>query len=503
MASRIRLRLLCIALGALFINGCADSDRDHPPNPVTYRTVDCPKGQTLPANVSLTCGALTVPESRDEATTKTTTKSARMIELAVFRLSLKNSAAKEPMLYLDGGPGDAASASIDSWAESSILATRDIILLDQRGTGLSTPVLSCPERQSEIVTHFTKPQAVSAELAAARAAVDRCVARATAAGIDLRAYNSIETALDVRDLRRALNIERWHIMGASYGTRASLAVMRYASEGVVSFVLDSVSPPDESASARRAALDAERAFERLFETCAADASCTAANGDLRKQFSRMEERFNAVPWTLNVPLRPSQQSVAYTMRGGDFAFMVFRFMYNPDLLPELPNLISALANGQTELVEETVKSFLQGLPASGDYDAALTYLAVECNDLRRLFTTADKAFDSNPGRLPLSVLISASPYCSQLPGEGNPVDYNRPVTSSVPTLLLAGEFDPVTLPEGTRKTGATLSRSIGILVQGGGHTPADNTDCGKTIVEAFLAAPERPNLPTCAIPLSR
>jgi pimeloyl-ACP methyl ester carboxylesterase len=177
-------------------------------------------------------------------------------------------------------------------------------------------------------------------------------------------------------------------------------------------------------------------------------------------------------------------------------------MYDTEALPTLPGLIAALAAGQTSEAESTVRAFLAGFSPGAPTDSQLTYLAVECNDLRRLSTAADEEFERDPGRWPISLLIAAGPYCERLPGSGNPVDYNQPVASATPTLLLAGEFDPVTLPESTRRAGATLSRATGVLVQGAGHVPGLDTVCGKEVVDAFLAAPESPALPACARPLS-
>ncbi len=502
MTSRIRLWLVCSTLSVLLLTACGGSDKDDKPNAVAYRTVACPAGQTLPQGVSLECGTLTVPESRSASASAPVSASARTIELAVFRLSRQDRVSTLPLVWLEGGPGGAGSDSIGLWAESTALAVRDVIVFDQRGTGLSSPALSCPELQRVQSEHFTRPQAVSAELEAARGAVDACVRRATDAGIDLRAYTSIETALDVRDLRRALKIESWHVMGGSYGTRAALAVMRYANEGVASFVLDSVSRPDVSISARVATADAQRAFERLFAGCAADAPCSAANGDLQQRFSQMEARFNASPWTLDIQSPQATRPTPYTMKGGDFALMIFQLMYNPEALPTLPGLIAALADGRTAEAESTVRSYLEGFnPEAATGTSQLTYLAVECNDMRRLRTAADDEFERNP-RWPVSLLIAADPYCDRLPGSGNPVDYNQPVTASTPTLLLAGEFDPVTLPEDTRQTGVTLSRKTGVLVRGAGHVPGVTTVCGKAVVDAFLAAPESPALPACAAPLA-
>jgi pimeloyl-ACP methyl ester carboxylesterase len=377
------------------ILGCGGDDDDIKPNSVTYRTVACPQGQTLPPGVSIECGMLGVPESRSASA------SPRKIELASFRLSRKDRASALPMLYLEGGPGGAGSDAIGFWAESSALAVRDVVILDQRGTGLSSPVLSCPEFLGVQLARYTQPQAMSAQLDAARKAVDVCVQRTTKAGVDLRAYNTIETAFDTRDLRRALKIERWHVLGVSYGTRAALAVMRYANEGVASVVLDSVSPPDASVSARTASADAAKALDRLAASCSADAQCAADNGDLRLRLSQMVERFDASPWTLNVALQEGAPPTPHTLRGSDLLFFVFRLMYITDALPTLPNLIAALAEGRLSEAEPVVRPILEALVSGGRPgvpNTQLTYLAVECNDLRRLSTAEDVAFESNPGR---------------------------------------------------------------------------------------------------------
>ena len=143
----------------------------------------------------------------------------------------------DPILYLEGGPGGSALADPDYWLESLLHTSRDIILLDQRGTGFSLPSLDCPETDA-----YTKEEDYGYDSMVAAATA--CRDRLTLDGVDLAQYNSANSAADVEDLRLALGIDKWNLYGVSYGTRLALTVMRYFPAGVRSVVLDSVYPPN-------------------------------------------------------------------------------------------------------------------------------------------------------------------------------------------------------------------------------------------------------------------
>jgi pimeloyl-ACP methyl ester carboxylesterase len=479
-----------LASALILATGCGGGGDAAPAVQPSYRATACANGTVLPAGVQLTCGVLTVPESR------AADNRGRKVELAVLRLSQAGRVSSTPLLWLQGGPGEAASVDLNTWAESSTLAERDVILFDQRGTGLSSPALSCPEIKQVQVAHFTQPGGATAELDRAREAVRGCVRRWADRGVNLGAYNSIETAHDVRDLRAQLGLQQWHVYGVSYGTRAALAVMRYAPEGLASVVLDSGSPPELSTALRVQAADAELALARLFAACSNRPSCKAEVGDLSARFEAMVDRYNRQPWRIEAAI--SSGPAQLTVTGDDLVALVTLLMKNSEFLPQLPAFIAALAAGDTATALPTVQPLLvEGLLAPGE-DYTTTQLAVDCNDLKRLSTPQDRAFDRAPGRWRLVALISSGPFCDLLPGSGNPASYNQPVVSSVPTLLLAGELDPATLPERTAQAGSGLQQKRYVQIAGAGHVPGMGTACGQEVLNRFLAGPGRFETPDCA-----
>ena len=213
------------------------------------------------------CGYLVVPESR----AKPDGREVRLA-LAIVR-STAAQPAPDPVVYLEGGPGGSALYDAWYWFESPIRERRDIVLIDQRGTGYSQPSLNCPEIEDEDV--YTADE----ELDAARA----CSRRLRREGVDLKQYNSAATAADLADLRVALGLEQVNLLGVSYGTRAALTAMRDSPQGIRSVVLDSAYPPEVDAYTEEAA-NAAAAIEVLLNGCAADRRCAKAYPKLESTF---------------------------------------------------------------------------------------------------------------------------------------------------------------------------------------------------------------------------
>jgi len=184
---------------------------------------------------------LTVPESRSNYTGKT-------IQLAVAILRSPNpQRGPDPVVFLAGGPGQGTLplAALVAAGYAPTLAQRDIILIDQRGTGFSQPNLSCAQPMQTSGKRLPFGAATNDRPAFIQAQVDdliTCGNRLRAAGIDLRAYNSAENSADLEDLRRALGYGPWNLVGVSYGSRLALTAMRYRPETIRSMVLDSAVP---------------------------------------------------------------------------------------------------------------------------------------------------------------------------------------------------------------------------------------------------------------------
>jgi pimeloyl-ACP methyl ester carboxylesterase len=172
------------------------------------------------------CGYLTVPEKHALYGQPASDKN---IEIAVIKLASTSAIKKtDPVVYLQGGPGGSANSSIAQVVEAgTFINSRDVFLVDQRGTGYSKPALLCTEYNGEAGT----PEQVTA-----------CKTRLESSGIDLNAYHSVHNALDIIQLREALAIPEWNLYGISYGTRLATTIMRENSDGVRSVILDGTFP---------------------------------------------------------------------------------------------------------------------------------------------------------------------------------------------------------------------------------------------------------------------
>ena len=194
-----------------------------------YKEVACQVMLSAPQLSLLTagssCGYLTVPEKHALYGKPASTKN---IEIAVVKLASTSANKKaDPVVYLEGGPGGSASSSIAQIVESgTFINNRDVYLVDQRGTGYSKPALFCSEFD----------EAGSAEQLTA------CKTRLEAAGVDLDAYRSVQSAMDFVQLRKVLDIPQWNLYGISYGTRLATTIMRENSEGIRSVILDGMFP---------------------------------------------------------------------------------------------------------------------------------------------------------------------------------------------------------------------------------------------------------------------
>jgi pimeloyl-ACP methyl ester carboxylesterase len=220
------------------------------------------------------CGYAVVPQSR--------TGGAGEVRLAYMRLNAGTPSGAAPLFMLAGGPGQALTgdpgilALFQPELLGPILETRDIVLMEQRGTLRSRPYLDCPELWTAQREAASQRLDEDAGRVLVRARVSDCVARHSAEGVDLAAYNTLENAADVNDMRQALGYERIVFYGESYGSELGQNVMREFPGILEAVVLDGVaSLTSTDWSAQRSSF-AQWGIDNLTELCAADADCAAS-----------------------------------------------------------------------------------------------------------------------------------------------------------------------------------------------------------------------------------
>ena len=451
---------------------------------------ELPEGQVDGETVE--CGYLVVPEDRDNP-------EGRKIRLAVaiFRHP-DGDPEPDPVIYLAGGPGGSAlefiNLSFEDMSAPVFAANRDLILFDQRGVGLSEPALDCPalvELGIELLDNEINGRELSYQ------EMDELHLETTLAceedlhGIaDLSAYNTIASAADVDDLRRALGYDQVNLWGISYGTRLALGVMRDYPDGVRSVVLDSVFPPDVDSEVQAPA-NVDRALDLLLESCAADAGCDTAYPDLRAVLSDMVHRLNETPAAFPVTDLLSGESYDAVMSGDDLLGVLVHTLYQTDVIPLLPRIIVDASEGHYELVGRILGALLASRESMSD---GMRY-SVDCSE-EVSFSSAEAhaaAVAEYPELAGIFSETSAGPMsfaiCAGWDSGQASASENEPVTSAISTLVMAGEYDPVTPPDWGRRAAATLQNASFFEYPGVGHGASPGTGCPGEMMTAFLDDP--------------
>lgn len=445
---------------------------------------DLPDGQVEGETVE--CGYLVVPENRADP-------NSPIIKLAVAIFKSTDPNPGPPMIRLDGGPGGHSVGIVGELlyelpSTPSLLARGDLILLDQRGVGLSEPSLSCPEATQLELDTLAVSLSLEEEASLTQSALQSCYERLMAEGVNLSAYNSAENAADVHDLWQTLGYESVNLYGVSYGTRLALTVMRDHPDGIRSVILDSAFPLQASLYVDTAA-SSERAFTLLFDACANDSACNNAFPNLKKRFFNTIDALNAEPVTIDITSFTTGDTYEWLMTGDDFYQLMFLSMYATEIIGLIPAIIDLTEGG-----EYTLASLLAGvfiLDFNTDFGM---YLSVQCSEEVPFQTQADidaahqlltPGFRLLEERDPFNIMDA----CSIWQVNAADASENEPVTSDIPTLVVAGQFDPITPPDYGRQTVANLSRAYFYEFPGAGHGVFDSSYCPLSITLAFLDDP--------------
>lgn len=458
------------------------------------------------------CGYMVVPENRQRAESRT-------IRLPVVILkAAQGDVRREPILYLDGGPGGRAylgdQLEIDSWIEMRKVFPpgHDLILLGQRGTGRSAADFDCPELKTAALSlgaHAPGAAPPDARALSIRAAA-ACSQRLLEEGIDLTAYNSRESAADIAELRQALDIESWTLYGISYGTRIALSVLRYQPEGVRTVILDSVVAP-QSAEGLEVAAFYRDALNWVLKDCPPGTGCAGNDQDLRKLYGEARAQIAERPLTFELAdFLDAEELDAYNGDdiGGHVMTLDHRFF---DLLlldavmdPEAALLVPALLYDVTARRYVILKARLrETLRLSMDYDSSISwavFLSHVCHD-EAPFESPEAIAEAAEEAGDLGYMIEdhwPNYLCSHWPAGAADAVENTPVVSAVPALLLSGRFDPLTPPVLARRAAETLTNGHVFTFAELGHGVLYQSPCARRLTAQFLERLKRPSAGLCS-----
>ncbi len=425
------------------------------------------------------------------------------LAVAVFQPS-RPGTDRTPLFFLDGGPGgytlDGLGALLTPLVVTALAGGRELVVFDQRGVGYSRPSLACPEVTAAKYAAFDRRVRRDEDTAEGSKAAAACRDRLRAGGVHPEFYTSAQNAADVNDIRVVLGYERINLYGVSYGTRLGLTVERDFPDILRAVVLDSVVPPQADLYPDIYGA-AQRSFDLLFQGCAADAACNAAYPGLEGAFYDLVHRLNDQP----VPVRFVQkgQDYTYLLTGDRLVSALFQMLYQSNVIPDLPRMITALRNGDT-------------LPFREDFSALLfydqisygMYFSVQCGE-EMSFTSRQAVENAARGVRPEIGAETGDgfgddalfPICALWGAHPAAAAENQPVRAATPTLILSGQYDPITPPAYAALAASTLAHATVVEFPGLGHGPGLSDPCALSVMVAFLDAPQRAPDTSCLVRL--
>jgi pimeloyl-ACP methyl ester carboxylesterase len=397
------------------------------------------------------CGTLQVPENRGQP-------GGRQLSLHVVVVPATGGApAREAIAFFGGGPGQAATDFAGGMPGlfGPVRGDRDLLFVDQRGTGRSSP-LECnfrdPANLQTYLDHFIPPE---------RAAACR---DSLARHADLSRYGFPELAHDTEAVRAALGYERMDLWGGSYGTRGALMYHRMYPHRVRSMVLQGLVPPAFLQPADYAT-DMEAAVDGLMGYCRADAACNAAFPNAAQELRAVAERLGRQPATAEVLDAPTGRRVRLTLPRGTFVETIRRMLYNPTGANRIPFVVHRAYEGDYRPMLREVLADRRVMEQS----SWGLYLSIICSEDMPFIDAA--AVDRQNGRTLLGDYRyrQQADACRGWPTYTPPAGYHQQVRSDVPTLLLSGELDPVTPPRWGTMAAQALPNALHVIVPGGAH----------------------------------
>ena len=400
------------------------------------------------ARVPARCGTLEVPEDPDKP-------GARKIALRVAVLPAENPSARpDPVFVLAGGPGQSITETYPRIAPAfdRLRRERDIVLVDQRGTGgsglLACPKIGRPDRDVELLPSEAGREA------------GEC-ARSLRA--DLTRHGTADYVRDLDAVRAALGYERVNLVGFSYGTRAALAYARAHPERARTLVLDGV-VPFQMIVGNDFDIDSERALARLFARCAGEPACRERYPDLENGFRELLRRLDRKPEKVRTRHPVTGEPIDLTVDGDAVRQVTLAFLYQAETSALLPPLIRQALQGDLGPLAA------QGILAVSDIQAGMSrplQLSVLCSEDVPLY--ADPAPGAAPTFLGNGARDAFRSLCAEWPRAPMDPAFHQAPRMETPALLLSGEADPVTPPRWADQAAVTLPASRRITVPGQGH----------------------------------
>ena len=396
----------------------------------------------------------------------------RKIKLYVMVLpALVDKPAPDPIFYLLGGPGGAATSAATSSFMPRLRRTRDVVLVDQRGTGKSNQ-LQCNFRgESNDMRGYFVERVTPESVRACRAELEKIA--------DLRLYTTTIAMADLDDVRAALGYDKINVFGGSYGATTALAYLNLYPQRVRTVTVSGVAPP-ASNLLLQFAKGVEHALNRLFDDCAADEKCHAAFPDVRKDWATVVANVSKGPVTFEALNAFTHQKQQVTMTREGFAELVRLVLYNPTVMSLMPAVIHEMSQGDYSHFAFYAYQLQRGIDAGLARGMQFSVLCAEnvpfIKDAEIEPATGGTFYGGHRARL-------FTRLCEHWPRGEVPAKFRESIKSDTPVLMLSGELDPVTPPDVATPLLRWLPNGRQILMHNATHY---SYECQEKLAREFI-----------------
>jgi pimeloyl-ACP methyl ester carboxylesterase len=397
------------------------------------------------------CTSLRVPENP-------AAPEGRKISLAIAWLPATGEAEADPVFMIAGGPGQSARESFPALAQAfaGVRKKRDIVLVDQRGTGGSNK-LACKDIQGKSAVSETEIDGPSE----AKAFAARCAADLSKTA-DLRFYTTTDAVRDLDSVRRAIGAERINLYGVSYGTRVAQQYAKRYPSRLRTMTLDGV-VPNSLALGNDHAKNLEASLDLQFARCAKDKICLDKLGEPRARLNALMDRLKNDPPTVAYRDAITGEAREEKLTSDHIATLARMFAYAPAIAALLPLQLNEAAHGRYEPLMALSRLLADTLGEQIMHGMQLSVVCAEdANELQ--IDPADVA-----SLLGTEMIAALKAQCQVWPRGQRPADFRAPATGNLPTLILSGQFDPVTPPRYGEHVRQNLPNSRHLIVRGQGH----------------------------------
>jgi pimeloyl-ACP methyl ester carboxylesterase len=402
-------------------------------------------------SVAAQCTTLSVPENR-------ALPDGRKISLAIAWLPASGDTVPDPVFLIAGGPGQSALESFPPLigVMGDVRKKRDLILIDQRGTGGSNKLLcqNVPGGKDLDETDYRDPKVV-------RELAQRCAA-SLAKTADLRFYSTTDAIRDLDAVRAAIGAAKINLYGVSYGTRVAQQYAKRYPQHTRTVTIDGI-VPNTLVLGNDFAKNLESSLDRQFALCIAQKTCGDKLGNPRQRLNDLLALVDKTPPLVRYRDAVTGESKEEKLTRGNIAMLARMFAYAPTVAGLLPLELYEASQGRYESLM-ALSHLLQ--TQIGESITAGMELSVVCTE----DASEQRVDPSDAGSLLGTELVTATQtQCSVWPHGQRPADFRQPLTGKVPVLILSGEFDPVTPPRYGDEVLKSLSNARHLVVRGQGH----------------------------------